>query len=97
GPRTLRVAHELDDLPEHAVRAERRRPIPEGPGAVDRPSHHAITGSLRHRERLPREQALVYRALAGQDHPIDRQSLTRSHDDRLAPRDALDRYVDLAI
>jgi hypothetical protein len=50
--RALRVAHQLHDLREHAVGAERRRTVAEGARPVDRAADHAVaapffTGATR--------------------------------------------------
>src|SRR5262249_34195067 len=57
--RCLRVAHQLHDVCEHAVGAERGGGVAERAGAVDRAADDAIADVLRDRHRLAGQHRLV--------------------------------------
>src|SRR6185295_18537503 len=85
----LRVAHQSNDLREHAVAADGGRAIAKRACTVDRAAEHAIANTLGDRHRFTGEHRLIESALAKHDLAIHRDSLAGSNDDCLAALYAL--------
>ncbi len=80
----MRLLHQPDDLRQHHIPADFRRPIFECAGLVDRAAYNPGAHRLFHRNRLSRDHRLVHIGMTVDHLSIDRQPLAGANDDNVA-------------
>ena len=85
----LRAAHDVDDLLQNGVLAERERADLRAAGAVQTAAHHTVACRLVHRQALARQHGFVHRKRALQDFAVHRDAVARAHEHDVAFGDAV--------
>ncbi len=83
----LRLAHDADDLLQHAVAPERGRGDADAPAAAERAAVHRVARRLLHADALAGEHGFVRRACALEHRAVHGDALARAHEHDIVFRD----------